>query len=104
MANAAYIVDNQGMADYLEEVLEVASEPLRLNIMRGGFRDPARLVTRTEEFIHSMCMCIRKSGEPSAQRHITAELEEDLQKFRNWCTYRYMTQRDFAYAQATRTT
>ena len=34
-------------------------------------------------------------------RNITAEMEEDMLKFKNWCTYRFFTQRDYDYDQAT---
>ena len=72
-ANAAYIVANQGMHDYLEDVLDVDNVALRLNLMRGGFRSPAALVTKKKDFVHSVCTNIRKSGGLPAARNIGAE-------------------------------
>jgi hypothetical protein len=100
-ANAAYIVANQGMHDYLEDVLDVDNAALRLNLMRGGFRSPAALVTKKKDFVHSVCTNIRKSGGLAGPRNIGAELEENLEKFVLWCRYRYLTQRNLAFAEAT---
>ena len=93
-ANQAYIIANQGMFDYLEDTLDVDSQALILSIMRGGFRLPDRLATKKEKFIDSLCNNIRKSGGNLAARNITAEMEEDMNKLRNLCTYRYITQRN----------
>ena len=95
-ANAAYIVANQAMHDYLEDVLEVGNGGLRLNLMRGGFRSPAMLVTKKRDFVHSVCTNIRKSGGPGPQgpRNISAELEENMEKCAVWCKYKNLTSRD----------
>jgi hypothetical protein len=60
------------------------------------------LARKKDKFIYSMCQNIRKGGGTLAAKGITAEMEEDMQMFKTWCTYRYFIQRDYDYDQATR--
>jgi hypothetical protein len=98
--NAAYLIVNHDMNDFLESI-DCVNPTLKLAIMRGGFRVPLRLATRKERFVYSLCNNIRKSGGTLATRNITLEMEEGMQKFKEWCTYIYMVQRPFNYDEAT---
>jgi hypothetical protein len=101
-AQAAYLVANQEMDDYLQDTLDVDSARLRYNLMKAGFRLPTKLAAANQDkFIYRLCTNIRKGEGTAAAKNIGAELEEELQRFQTWCMYRHLTQRDFDYAEAT---
>ena len=56
MNEAAYIVANQGMSDFLENTLGVDNPSLRVNLMKGGIRDVILFLRKPKEFVHSMTM------------------------------------------------
>ncbi len=101
-AQAAYLVANQEMDDYLQDTLDVDSARLRYHWMKAGFRRPTKLVAANQDkFIYRLCTNIRKGEGTAAAKNTGAELEEELQRFQTWCMYRHLTQRDFDYAEAT---
>ena len=77
----AYILANDEMDTYLDNILDVEDDTLRLNLMKGGFRVPAVLAKKKDKFISQMCNNIRKGDGNSVTKNIGAELQENLQKF-----------------------
>ncbi len=84
-AQAAYLVANQEMDDYLQDTLDVDSARLRYNLMKAGFRLPTKLAAANQDkFIYRLCTNIRKGEGTAAAKNIGAELEEELQRFQTW--------------------
>ena len=101
MADAAYVLVNVDMHNYLRDTIEVNNGLLRVALMRGGFREPATLAKKSKEFIADLCYSIRRGPGVAAARNVTAEQEENMQKFRLWCTYNVLVQRPLEYVNAT---
>lgn len=89
------------MHNYLRDVIEVNNGLLRVALMKGGFRVPATLAKKSKEFIKDLCYSIRRGPGAAAARNVTAEQEENMQKFRLWCTYNVLVQRPLECVNAT---
>ena len=73
MADTAYCVVNHGMDEYLENSIDIHHRPLRVALMRAGFRVPATLAKKSKEFVKSICYTLRRGGGAPVIRNLTVE-------------------------------
>jgi hypothetical protein len=73
-AQAAYLVANQEMDDYLQDTLDVDSARLRYNLMKAGFRLPTKLAAANQDkFIYRLCTNIRKGEHQKGRRNCSSQ-------------------------------
>lgn len=101
-ALAALCNNNPDMNAYLQNVMGVVTQGVRGNILNNGFRVPATLATKKQDWVQHLCMNVRKNGLGNATtRNLSVEVEENLKKFQMWCVFRTICQRPLDYADAT---
>ena len=98
-------MNNHGMAvasmrDYLEGVIGMDNNNMRVKFVRHGFRSLEALVQKSDNFAHEVCTAIRKAS-VGKSRDVNMEFEERAKQMVVYAKFRSLVQRSLAYADAT---
>ncbi len=95
--------ENQPMNRHLEDHLGIDNNYLRANIIRSGFNTASRLINMRSTIVGKIATNVRKmpSG-TTGQKHVTVEVEEDLERTAIFSRYTFVTQRQMDFQFATK--
>ena len=79
------------MSDYLLATHKVTNVILRSRLIDSGIKRLDTFYKKNDDFVHKACQTIRKTDDKvPANKHISMELEEQLQNLQRWCRYTFL--------------